>query len=41
MAQVKSNAFVYIIIVAYPFLLAKLKLSRLCTLLIGLKSVYK
>jgi len=36
-AQVKDSAFVYIIVVSYPSLLAKLKLNRLYALLRALK----
>jgi len=32
---------VYVVVAAYPSLLAKLKLSRLYALLKGLKSIYK
>jgi hypothetical protein len=33
----KGGAFVYVIVAAYPSLLAKLKLSRLCALLLCCK----
>jgi hypothetical protein len=36
-AQVKGSAFIYIIVAAYPSLLAKLKLSYLYTLLKALE----